>query len=330
MGNSSVEDVLVTGGDKPTAGTFIYWINIRTKKETGEKTGFCRKTGTGSGTSPGTDTTANSFSDDLWTGWSDSTYDNSKEKEDVGDTITLDHASERDAREGWTDTGDKQYGKMHHLTDTYKLEDKVASGSPDTVPFPGTGCCPPYTVTTYKYTTKWVLDEVQKWFTSPVIIDLFETGDISKLAPCGWERGREQRVNPFMLRLFEMVPNSSLRYWEWVSPKAGILIHSVGGPPTKVSGANLFGNFTWNKSWKHGYEPMATLDLDSNGLLQGSELSDIWVWVDTHSRQVKAKMPDSTGDFRLRLSLTTCLGSGSKVINSARSWALMSRTARRS
>ena len=53
-------------------------------------------------------------------------------------------------------------------------------------------------------------------------------------------------------------------------------------------------------------------------------------WVPGHSRQFKAKMPNSTGDFRLRLSLTTCLGSGSKVINSARSRALMSRTARRS
>ena len=54
------------------------------------------------------------------------------------------------------------------------------------------------------------------------------------------------------------------------------------------------------------------------------------LWDEIHSRQVKAKMPDSTGDLRVRLSLTTCLGSGSKVINSARSWALMSRTARRS
>ena len=41
-------------------------------------------------------------------------------------------------------------------------------------------------------------------------------------------------------------------------------------------------------------------------------------------------MPDSTGDFRVRLSRATCLGSGSKVINSAKSRALMSRTARRS
>ena len=54
----------------------------------------------------------------------------------------------------------------------------------------------------------------------------------------------------------------------------------------------------------------------------------IWDWA--HSRQVKAKMPDSTGEFRVRLSRATCLGSGSNAINSARSRALMSRNARRS
>ena len=49
-----------------------------------------------------------------------------------------------------------------------------------------------------------------------------------------------------------------------------------------------------------------------------------------HSRQVKARIADSTGDFRVRLSRSTCLGSGSNASNSARSRALISRTARRS
>ena len=53
-------------------------------------------------------------------------------------------------------------------------------------------------------------------------------------------------------------------------------------------------------------------------------------WAPTHSRQVKAWMPASTGDFRVRLPRSTCLGSGSNVSNSARSRALISRTARRS
>ena len=50
----------------------------------------------------------------------------------------------------------------------------------------------------------------------------------------------------------------------------------------------------------------------------------------THSRQVKARMPDSTGYFRIRLSRSTCLRSGSNAANSSKLRALMSRTASKS
>jgi hypothetical protein len=115
-----------------------------------------------------------------------------------------------------------------------------------------------------------------------VIIDLFETGDIAQLAPFGWQRGRRIPMDPFACKWFEMVPGDE-RLWEWVTPKAGILVHNVGGPPTKATGENLFGTHTWKRQWKHGYEPMATLDRNSDGLLTGSELADIWVWVDANS-----------------------------------------------
>jgi hypothetical protein len=49
-----------------------------------------------------------------------------------------------------------------------------------------------------------------------------------------------------------------------------------------------------------------------------------------HSRQVKAKMPDSTGDWRARLSRVTCLGSGSNESSAARSVAVTNRTASKS
>ena len=158
-------------------------------------------------------------------------------------------------------------------------------GSPSTQTIPGTGCCDPYTITTYTYTCVWETP-TEKWDWSPVIVDVFQTGDINQLAPHGWKKGRIAPHNLFNTRLFEMVPGAPLRYWEWVTPKAGILVYSSDGPPTYASGANLFGNFTWNKSWNHGYEPMMTLDIDKNGSLQGSELKSIWVWVDANSDAV--------------------------------------------
>jgi glycogen debranching enzyme len=53
------------------------------------------------------------------------------------------------------------------------------------------------------------------------------------------------------------------------------------------------------------------------------EVSDIYrSWAASHWRQVSALIPDSTGDFRRRLSRRTCRGSGSKAASSSRSRAL--------
>ena len=49
-----------------------------------------------------------------------------------------------------------------------------------------------------------------------------------------------------------------------------------------------------------------------------------------HSRQFKARIPDSTGDWRARLSRVTCLGSGLKAATAARSVDLTRCTASRS
>jgi hypothetical protein len=47
-----------------------------------------------------------------------------------------------------------------------------------------------------------------------------------------------------------------------------------------VSADQLFGSHTWGKEWKHGYEPLATLDKDGSGWLEGDELKDIALWFD--------------------------------------------------
>ena len=56
----------------------------------------------------------------------------------------------------------------------------------------------------------------------------------------------------------------------WDPNKAGLILDAE----------HLFGTHTWGKEWKHGYEPLATLDKDSNGWLEGDELKDIALWFD--------------------------------------------------
>lgn len=121
-----------------------------------------------------------------------------------------------------------------------------------------------------------------------MILDLDATGDVYQLAPYGWGRNPLNRkgkaYDPYAMKLFEMIPGDMGR-WEWVTQKAGILMHGKT-MPTTASGKNLFGNFTWGKIWKHGYEPMATLDRDKDGFLRGGELAELWVWRDADADAV--------------------------------------------
>lgn len=59
-----------------------------------------------------------------------------------------------------------------------------------------------------------------------------------------------------------------------------------------------------------------------------ANLSAVMNW--EHSRQLKARIPDSTGDWRARLSRVMCLGSGLKAATSARSVDFTRCTASRS
>jgi len=58
------------------------------------------------------------------------------------------------------------------------------------------------------------------------------------------------------------------------------LVYGEGRFPDKVTGAHLFGNFWKNQEWANGYEALATLDSDQNGLIEGPELANIYVWND--------------------------------------------------
>lgn len=59
------------------------------------------------------------------------------------------------------------------------------------------------------------------------------------------------------------------------------------GSITKAS--QVFGNHTWDKSWKNGYEPLASLDKDKNGWLEHGELKNIALWFDFNQDGVSDK-----------------------------------------
>jgi len=123
---------------------------------------------------------------------------------------------------------------------------------------------------------------------SPLIVDLFDLGAPDLLAgPNAWVKGRKPpgpNASRAIYRPFELEPGV-LRLWEWVGPKSGILVYTPKGkiPAGKLTGADLFGNFTGGKSYSDGYAALYPLDLNQDGVVNGAELASVAVWLDANT-----------------------------------------------
>lgn len=80
---------------------------------------------------------------------------------------------------------------------------------------------------------------------------------------------------------FPLNPSEAGRWFVWRA--SGLTPLVVWDPEHKgdiTKASQLFGNYTWDKKWKNGYEPLATLDSDNSGWLEGAELEKLSLWFD--------------------------------------------------
>lgn len=121
---------------------------------------------------------------------------------------------------------------------------------------------------------------------TPIMIDLSREGKPDLLAGSQWRKTKERRPSGKLdvYRSFDLDGTGEKR-WEWIGKNDGLLVYTADlkGTPTYK---DLFGTRTFGKTWRDGYEALATLDSDRNGLLQGSELMNLGVWVDSNSDAV--------------------------------------------
>jgi hypothetical protein len=118
---------------------------------------------------------------------------------------------------------------------------------------------------------------------SPVAVDLNGNGQLDLLSGGMWQRAPERALVSTALRPFKL-DGKTEKLWEWISNEDGLLVYNPEGlEELEVTGENLFGNYSFGKRWVHGYEPLATLDADGNGRLEGEELKAVWVWKDMNS-----------------------------------------------
>lgn len=85
---------------------------------------------------------------------------------------------------------------------------------------------------------------------------------------------------------FDLAGDGLGRQWPWVKPTTGILVWDPQHTGKITSGLQLFGNVTWWLFWKDGYGPLAGLDNNHNGWLEGTELQGISVWFDRNSNGI--------------------------------------------
>jgi hypothetical protein len=70
------------------------------------------------------------------------------------------------------------------------------------------------------------------------------------------------------------------RKWTWVTRDAGWLVYDAKGRGNITSGLQMFGGITFWLFWETGYDALASLDDNGDGMLAGAELEGLAIWHD--------------------------------------------------
>lgn len=83
--------------------------------------------------------------------------------------------------------------------------------------------------------------------------------------------------------LFDLDGSGVPRRWGWLTPKAGWLVFDPNKTGHVSSALQMFGNVTFWIFWPNGYEALAALDDNGDGVISGSELDGLAIWNDRNS-----------------------------------------------
>ena len=74
--------------------------------------------------------------------------------------------------------------------------------------------------------------------------------------------------------------------WTWISKDAGWLVNDPHHMGKVTSALQLFGNVTFWMFWENGYQALAALDDDRDGMLAGKELEGLAIWQDLNNNGI--------------------------------------------
>lgn len=100
------------------------------------------------------------------------------------------------------------------------------------------------------------------------------------LVPLAADVPFEQLVDPAAGVDFDLDGSGRARKWGWITPKAAWLVFDADGSGRITSAVQMFGNVTFWMMWRDGYDALAALDDDGDGVLRGAELAGLALWHD--------------------------------------------------
>lgn len=106
------------------------------------------------------------------------------------------------------------------------------------------------------------------------------------ILPLGQKTTLSNLLSPNKSVQFDLAGANSGQRWPWVTKNAGILVWDANHSGKITSGRQLFGSVTWWIFWKNGYEALAALDDNGDGILRGDELNGISIWRDANGNGV--------------------------------------------
>ncbi len=117
----------------------------------------------------------------------------------------------------------------------------------------------------------------------PLVFDLNGNGSIDIT---GHVRTQDKLYTLYSLRdyvEFEMFPGRDPIKIDWVAPNTdAFLVDFRQGVPQTINGSHLFGTVDslGDESYENGFQKLATLDADGNGVVSGEELTGLALWKD--------------------------------------------------
>ena len=101
----------------------------------------------------------------------------------------------------------------------------------------------------------------------------------------------EDTINlKFKPSTFPLDPRAAGKWNVWkASAKTPLLVYDPEKTGEITSAEQLFGNHTFGKTWKDGYEALASLDKNRDGKLSGEELKNLSLWFDKNQNGIAEK-----------------------------------------